>query len=397
MVARDLRIAIGALAMLLILIGVWAAFRQYTRPTVRAPTSSLGLEQALDGRTAKPVVRSSSPPEVSDLWARPPADVAARNSRRAGFAWILRQLGATEMQLDRLADGDFAGLVTELKQKAQGGDADSINMLGEIALQNCRLGRDDQTLEEYGAAQIAEAQVLPPKDANWFATAMREDIAFYKRVNATCKQVIDQDEILSWVTARGTQGDGASLWLLFRAADNLTEMQQRLRDAAAAGFPQAQFELAGAIIAGQQGAAGTGSAKVSVGDLLRQSQDQLANSEQQLAICEYSGCNGVIVDADAAIQHAREAAQAGAISAMLAMGPHLPAGQVNPDEVVAWSLIDASLQQQGCTGNGLSAQSMKSILSTLNANNITPQSRALAEQYWSEYGLQIKANLGCGT
>jgi hypothetical protein len=104
-----------------------------------------------------------------------------------------------------------------------------------------------------------------------------------------------------------------------------------------------------------------------------------------------------IVDVDAAIQHAREAAQAGAISAMLAMGPHLPAGQVNPDEVVAWSLIDASLQQQGCAGNGLSAQSMKSILSTLNANNITPQSRALAEQYWSEYGLQIKANLGCGT
>jgi TPR repeat protein len=301
------------------------------------------------------------------------------------------------MQLDRLADGDFAGLVTELKQKAQGGDADSINMLGEIALQNCRLGRDDQTLEEYGATQIAEAQAFPPKDANWFATALREDIAFYKRVNAACKQVIDQDEILSWVTARGTQGDGASLWLLFRAADNLTEMQQRLRDAAAAGFPQAQFELAGAIIAGQQGAAGTGSAKVSVGDLLRQSQDQLANSEQQLAICEYSGCNGVIVDVDAAIQHAREAAQAGAISAMLAMGPHLPAGQVNPDEVVAWSLIDASLQQQGCTGNGLSAQSMKSILSTLNANNITPQSRALAEQYWSEYGLQIKANLGCGT
>jgi TPR repeat protein len=175
----------------------------------------------------------------------------------------------------------------------------------------------------------------------------------------------------------------------------MTEMQQRLRDAAAAGFPQAQFELAWAIIGGQEGAAGTGSAKVNVGDLLRQSVDQLPRSEGELAVCEYSGCEGVAVDPDTAIKHAREAAQRGEIDAMLAMGPHLPAGQVDPHEVMAWGLVLASLIQRGCAGNGFTVREMKSTLSTLNANNITPQARALAEQYWQDYGAQMMENLGC--
>jgi TPR repeat protein len=396
MAARRLRIAIGALALLVILIGVWAAFRQHALPTAGASMSSPVKDQAWD-ETAKPEAAPTEATKVSDLWVRPPAEVATRNYRKSGFAWILRQLGATDLQLDRLAEGDFAGLVTELKQKAQSGDADSINMLGEIALQNCRLGRDDETLDAHAASQIAEAQAFAPTDAAWFAAAMREDGAFDKRVNAACKQVIDQDEILSWVTARAAQGDGASLWLLFTAADNMTDMQQRLRDAAATGFPEAQFELARAIIGGQQGAAGTGVGKVNAGDLLRQSIDPLPRSEAELAVCEYSGCDGVAVDPDAAITHAREAAQRGEIDAMLAIGPHLTAGQLSPDEVMAWGLVHASLLQQGCGGNGFSVREMKSTLSTLNANNITPQARALAEQYWQEYGAQMMSNIGCSS
>jgi TPR repeat protein len=394
--ARDLKIAIGALAMVLILISVWAAFRHHAGSAVRAPTNSRGLDQAWDGG-AKPMAAAGTATKVSSLWVRPSAEVAARNYRRQGFAWILRQLGASEEQLNRLTDQDLLAVFSELKRKAQSGDPAAINILGEIALQNCRLGRDDATLEAFAASQITEAQALPPKDAAWFTAAMHEDIAFDKRVNAACKQVIDQDEILSWVTARAAQGDGASMWLLFRAADNMTDMQRRLRDAAAAGFPQAQFELAWAIIGGQQGAAGTGSAKVNAGDLLRQSADQLPRSEGELAVCEYSGCDGVDVDVDAAIEHAREAAQRGEIDAMLAMGPHLPAGLVNPDEVMAWGLVHASLLQRGCEGNGFSVRETKGTLSSLNANNITPQARTLAEQYWSDYGAQITANIGCSS
>jgi len=394
--ARDLKIAIGALAVLLVVIGVWAALRQHARPSAGASISSPVKDRAWDGQAAKPVAAPRSAPKDSSLWVRPSAEVAARNYRRQGLAWILRQLGASEEQLSRLADQDLLAVFSELKQKAQSGDSASINILGEIALQNCRLGRDDDTLEAYAASQIADAQAFPPKDAAWFNAAVREDIAFEKRVNAACKQVL-QDEILSWVMARAGQGDGASLWLLFRAADNMTDMQQRLRDAAASGFPQAQFELAWAIIAGQQGAAGTGSAKVNAGELLRQSVDQLPRSEAELAVCEYSGCDGVAVDPDAAIKHAREAAQRGEIDAMLVIGPHLSAGQINPDEVMAWGLVHASLLQRGCGGNGFSVREMKNTLSTLNAKNITSEARALAEQYWSDYGALMMANLGCGS
>jgi hypothetical protein len=38
---------------------------------------------------------------------------------------------------------------------------------------------------------------------------------------------------------------------------------------------------------------------------------------------------------------------------------------------------------------------MQNIMSTLNAPNIAAAAREQAEQFWREYGSQIKANLGC--
>jgi TPR repeat protein len=129
--------------------------------------------------------------------------------------------------------------------------------------------------------------------------------------------------------------------------------------------------------------------------MLKESLEQLPRSETQLAVCEYSGCDGVAVDVNAAIKHAREAAQRGSPDAILSIGPHLPAGQLDPNEVAAWSLVQASLQQRGCGGNGFSVREMKNISSTLNSNNVSAEARALAEQYWQEYGAQMMNNIGC--
>jgi hypothetical protein len=389
------QIGIGGLILSMIAIGIWAVLPKHSGSSGRAatePVRTIPVHQAkaqLANGSIKPVEVASL-----DLWTRPSPDVASRHYRRHGFAWILRQLGATEDQLNRLADLDIAGVLTDLDRKAQAGDASSIDILGEIVLQNCRLGRDQATVQNFVATQIRDAQGAPGIDSSWFSAVMRDDEAFYKSIHAACAQV-DQDQVMSWVKTQADKGDGASLWLMFRDAGSMTEMQQRLREAAAAGFPQAQFELAGAIIAGQQGAAGIGADKVNAGALLQASQNQLATSEQQLALCEYSGCDGVTVNVDAAILHAREAAQRGAIDAMLSIGPHLPAGQLNPDEVMAWGLVQASLQQQGCGGSGFSVRTVKSITSTLNANNISAQARVLAEQYWQEYGVQIMSSIGC--
>jgi TPR repeat protein len=387
------RIGIAGIILLMIAIGIWVALPKHSSPSgsrAAGPVTKVSEHEA----QVQPPGALTTPVTTLDLWTRPVAEVASRNGRRYGFAWILRQLGATEDQLNRLADLDIKGVIAELKQKARGGDAASINVLGEIALQNCQLGRDDATVESFVASQIRDVQAVPAIDAAWFTAVMRNDEKFDKAVHAACAQV-DVNEVMSWVTSRANQGDGASLWLMFRDANNMTEMQQRLRDAAAAGFPQAQFELAWAILYGQEGAEGKGTAKVSAGDMLRESLEQLPRSESQLAMCEYSGCDGVAVDVNAAITHAREAAQRGAIDAMLTIGPRLPAGQLDPNEVAAWGLIQASLQQAGCGGNGFSVREMKSISNTLNANNISAQAHTLAEQYWQDYGAQMMSNIGC--
>jgi TPR repeat protein len=387
------RVGIGGLLILMLAICVWMVLPRHSSSS---GTAAGGPVTTIPARQVQAQVASAptKPVEVSSLWARPAAEVAARNGRRHGFAWILRQLGATEDQLNRLADLDIAGVMAELKQKARAGDAASINVLGEIALQNCLLGRDDATVENFVASQIRDVQAVPAIDAAWFTAVMRNDEKFDKAVHAACAQV-DVNEAMSWVASRANQGDGASQWLMFRDANNMTEMQQRLSDAAASGFPQAQFELAWAILHGQEGAAGSGAAKVSAGDMLTASQGQLPRSEAQLATCEYSGCDGVAVDVNEAVKHAREAAQRGSPEAMTSIGPHLPASQLDPNEVAAWGVIQASLQQSGCGGNGFSVREMKSISNTLSANNLSVQARALAEQYWLEYGVQIMANLGC--
>ena len=95
------------------------------------------------------------------------------------------------------------------------------------------------------------------------------------------------------------------MWLMHNYSSNITEMQQWLRAAAAAGFAEGQYELAHDILAGQQGA-GAGSDAVNAGDLLRQAADVLPNAESRLAVCEYSGCGGVAVDLESAVTHARD-------------------------------------------------------------------------------------------
>lgn len=329
------------------------------------------------------------------LWARLPPEVAALHYRHTGFAWILKQLGANDELITRLVDGHLVEAITELKQRARAGNPTAINVLGEIAHQRCELGRDEATLTSYEARETNQSRTLPGPDAEWLVGALRADVAFDKQVAAMCRELINPDQVESWVEARATQGDGASLWLMSDLSNNMTDSQQRLRDAAGAGFPEAQFELAWVIIAGQKGAAGIGVDAANVGDLLRQSADALPRSEMQLALCEYHGCPGVPIDVDTALTHAREAAQRGSIDGIIDIGPHLPAGQINPDEVTAWSIIHASLALQGCESNGFSVREMKNNTAVLSSPNITDNARQLANQYWQQFGTQIRTNLSC--
>jgi hypothetical protein len=85
--ARDLRIGIGALVVLLILIGVWVALRQHARPSAGASMSSPVKDQAWD-ETAKPVVASGKATKGSSLWERPSAAWTHPWGLRAKHPWF---------------------------------------------------------------------------------------------------------------------------------------------------------------------------------------------------------------------------------------------------------------------------------------------------------------------
>jgi hypothetical protein len=103
----------------------------------------------------------------------------------------------------------------------------------------------------------------------------------------------------------------------------------------------------------------------------------------------------VAEDIPAAVADARSAAQQGSIDAMLAIGPQLQASQIDPDEVQAWQLINAGLQLQGYDGIFINVLMIRSASAVLNSPTITPNARALADQYWQQFGAKIVSGLGC--
>lgn len=387
-------VGIGILGALLVMIAFWSVLRPLSQPPTPTSTITSAKSQTFSAPIPKPTAAATTQSKGATLWIRPSPEATSRNRRRSGFAWVMRQLGMTESQLNRLTDGDASGLVNELKGKAKTGDPTFINILGQLATINCRATRG--MLMGFKKRQNTEAQAstLSQTDQDWFTSTANDDLAFDNQIDSLCDQ-IDTNEVRSWVTVLASQGDGASLWVLSQGLQ-MPDMQQRLREASAAGFALAQYSLALLINADVEGAVGDGPSKLNALELFNQAASAVPETKVQFALCEYFGdCAGIPVDIDAAIAHAREAAQEGYFNAVLTIGPHLPTGQMDPDEVEAWRLLDASVDQQGCGGNIFTVRAMQNITGTLNANNITPQARALAEQYWSDYGSQIMSSLGC--
>jgi TPR repeat protein len=121
----------------------------------------------------------------------------------------------------------------------------------------------------------------------------------------------------------------------------------------------------------------------------------LPSAEGALALCEFNGCPGIAIDFPAAVSHAREAAQRGALDAMIEIGPQLQAGMIDPTEVEAWNLVATMLAQQGCSYGLFSPQWIAAATNTLSAKKSFDKATSLAEQYWRDYGAQIMTTLGC--
>jgi hypothetical protein len=310
---------------------------------------------------------------------------------------LLRGFGASETMVNRLTDGDIFAVIQELKQQAKRGDAAAANVLEYMAYSTCGFAGANGEGSSSQAQQLLDARTLSVQDAEWIRTAIQEKNTNDKQMVAACQQAIDKKEIEAWVTSAADQGNGASRWLLSRYSSSGSSAfkEQKLMDAADAGYAEAQAFLAQGLMNGTAHLPAA-IADDDAGNLLKVAADSLPHAETLLAVCEFKGCPGIETDIPSAVAHAREAAQQGSFDAVFQIGPQLQANQMDPDEVTAWNLVGAMLSQQGCSYGGLAVQWMASATSALTSNSVSDKAKALANQYWQQVGAQMMANIGCG-
>jgi hypothetical protein len=389
------RLGLAGIVLLMVAIGAWVALQHHGSPGSEA-SGPVAIVPAPEAQ-----VQSASAPTksvaASDPWTRPPAMAAARNLRRARFA-LLRGFGASEKMVNRLTDGDILAVIQELKQQAQHGDAAAANILEYMAYSTCGFAGANGEDSPSQAQQMLDAQALPVQDTEWIRTATQEKNRYDRQMVAACQQAMDKKEIEAWVTSSADQGNGASLWLLSRYSSSGSSAfkEQKLMDAADAGYPEAQAFLAHGLMNGTAHLPAA-IADNSAGNLLKVAADSRPNAESLLAVCEFKGCPGIEPDVPSAVAHAREAAQQGSFDAIIQIGQQFQASQMDPDEVTAWNLTAAMLSQQGCSYGGLTVQWLTSATSTLTSSDASDKAKALAERYWQEFGAQMMAKIGCSS
>jgi hypothetical protein len=389
------RLGLVGVILLMIAIGIWVALTKHSSSPSFAAGGNGAKMPELEAQV-QPAGAPRKPVATSDPWTRPPAKVVARNLRRVRFA-LLRGFGASETMVNRLTDGDIFAVIQELKQQAKRGDAAAANVLEYMAYSTCGFAGANGEGSSSQAQQLLDARTLSVQDAEWIRTAIQEKNTNDKQMVAACQQAIDKKEIEAWVTSAADQGNGASRWLLSRYSSSGSSAfkEQKLMDAADAGYAEAQAFLAQGLMNGTAHLPAA-IADDDAGNLLKVAADSLPHAETLLAVCEFKGCPGIETDIPSAVAHAREAAQQGSFDAVFQIGPQLQANQMDPDEVTAWNLVGAMLSQQGCSYGGLAVQWMASATSALTSNSVSDKAKALANQYWQQYGAQMMANIGCG-
>lgn len=398
-------VVLAVAAVVLILFGVWIVFLSGRKLTLSLPVSP--HEVAVVGNSEAPrrdapvPATSIKPAEVGGLWMRPSAKVAARNLRRCSLGTTLKPVGANDSIIERIVDGDMRAAVAELEQRARAGNASAGNQLAYIAHLSCAFVGNHVAQSYFQESQLIDANGLSPADRDWLRAAIRERQAYNEELSSVCEQSVDKSETESWVATSAAQGNAASQYMLFLIGltthQSAEVREAELQAASLGGYPWAQFGVAQPILQGAPPAPGASTTIDNAVDLLRAAAGALPEAESYLAQCEFKGCANIPVDIASAVAHAQEAAENGALEAMLEIGPQLQASQIDPDEVEAWNLIHAALEMQGYAGKGFTVQMVKSTSAALNSPTITSRAKALADQYWQEYGARILESLGCGS
>jgi hypothetical protein len=163
----------------------------------RAKGLSTGTEVTraqLPRRAATPADGSAEPKSPSALPLRPQAAVLHRNLERAGFQWIFRRLGATDAQLNWIADGQFSELIGDLRSSVESGDAKATAVLGWLA-ERCRLLRGAEQQTSWRQFNSARLQPLTAADLADYRDVVTRQDQWEQSFREACASQIDQDYV----------------------------------------------------------------------------------------------------------------------------------------------------------------------------------------------------------
>jgi hypothetical protein len=371
---------------------VWQIYPRHPRAEELSTGTEVRRAQ-LPRDSGKPADGSRELASPAALPARPQPPVLHRNLERASFQWIFRRLGATDAQLTWIADGQFSELIRDLRPRVESDDARAIAVFGWLA-ERCRLLRNADQQTSWRESNSLRLQQLAAADrADYLEVVALED-QWERSFREACESQIEQDYVDRRLEAMAAEQDGASLWLLSRRSNNYAGLVRLMADAAAAGFGQAQYEFARSLIMDPDARKVVIEAPSPVA-LLRQAAPTVPEAKVELAQCLFDGCDQSEPDHEAALQTAREAAQAGEPDAVFFLGSRMSIGALPADEVAAWRLFKSTLAAQGCYGDEDAAFGLELRGSSAPPPVPSAAARSLATMFWQLYGAQAAARLGC--
>ena len=378
---------------------MFAALWWFARPGAPA-TSADGEGAPIDGGTpaASSMLAPSSGPPGAALPAAPVGTaplVPPRSSARAQLAMDFERVRLAGPLLDRLADGEVAGVAADLRARGDDDATLALHTLGNVCL--ARIG--DTTLRTADAGQ-------------WMVAA--PDPGTAARIEATI------DAQLAW--AANFRGGCESAGLL-RGGALRTEVEKRVQQCAARGNPHCRAIAANGLpeperLAMLRGAAVLGSTDAQERLLFALEHGDGGTPEQQRAReqearvwrealakasphwraaflgCYEKDCDpsllGLATSERLAMDHA----------GVDERGVPNAVAYVNPSETdaYAWRAITERLAMQGCLGVWPNWASLVGATAAAERELRPSQladARRLADEYWTQYGAAVAAARGC--
>ncbi len=316
------------------------------------------------------------------------------NYAKSALTRVLRPMGASDSDLNALADGQFREVLARVTPAALAGDSVAIHVYGWVA-RMCGFLPSEQKDATSRKASLRHAENISTSEAAYFQGLSQVHANWKDELRDACAEDVDQDQAHQVLLAAAAENDSGSLYLLYLGESDAAKKHSLLVQSSRLGYSGAERILGGQLAVSSEFRRNNPELPPA-STLLSDASAVSPAAEGILAQCIFDGCEDEVPDVDRAINLARDAATKGEIDQLLSMGESLPPGQLSADELSAWRVFKVTLANQGCDGALYSALSgqlpQPADISSLSSSSVTD----LAVGLWKKYGAKAQANLGCG-